>query len=185
MAQTEFLTTDEIWCICQILTPSNAAVVRTMLHTGMRIGDVLNLKKDALKRQFWVTEQKTGKRRRVNLTDDLIAEILAQTRPDNPWAFPGRKEGRPRTRQAVWADIKRAAKAFRVPANAGPHSLRKCFAVDLYHKSGDLDRVRRALNHDRPEVALLYAMADVMRSAAGKRRKPRRKSGGVPLQTTR
>ena len=162
--KSEYLRPDEIWCISQLLTTRNAVVVKTLLHTGLRVGDVLTLKKSDIKKQFWITEQKTGKRRRVNLPGALISEIMAQTEPENPWAFPGRKPGEHRTRQAVWKDLKRAAKAFRIPANATPHSLRKTFAVEEYQKSGDLEKVSRSLGHSDSIVTLLYALADVMRT---------------------
>jgi integrase len=161
--RSEYLSPEEIWCISQLLTTPNATAVKVLLHTGLRVGDVLTMKKSDVKRQFWITEQKTGKRRRVNLPDSLIAEIMAQTEEGNPWAFPGRKPGTHRTRQALWWDLKRAAKAFRIPANATPHSLRKSFAVNKLAKSGDLETVRRSLGHSDSFVTMIYAMADAMR----------------------
>lgn len=44
--------------------------------------------------------------------------------------------------------------------NVGPHSARKIFAVNLYHRTGDLEAVRKALNHSDQAVTMLYAMAD-------------------------
>ena len=44
--------------------------------------------------------------------------------------------------------------------NVGPHSARKIFAVDLYHRTGDLEAVRKALNHSDQCVSMIYAMAD-------------------------
>ena len=67
---------------------------------------------------------------------------------------------RHRTRQAVWKDVKRAAKAFRLPQNVAPHSARKVYAVDLLAKYGDIAKVQRALNHSGPSVTMIYAMAD-------------------------
>jgi site-specific recombinase XerC len=60
--------------------------------------------------------------------------------------------------------MKRAARAFRLKVNAGPHSARKVYAVELMRKYGDLEKVRRALNHDSAAVTLLYALADMQRS---------------------
>ena len=73
--------------------------------------------------------------------------------------------------------MKRAAAAARLTANAAPHSARKVYAVKLLEKYGDIDRVRRALNHGGIEVTLIYAMADKRLSAKGRRRraKPGRK----------
>ena len=55
--------------------------------------------------------------------------------------------------------------------------MRKVYAVQLLEKYGDIDRVRRALNHSGVEVTLIYAMADKRLTAKGRRRrgKPGRK----------
>ena len=77
--------------------------------------------------------------------------------------FEGRIDPkRPRTRQAVYKDIKRACRLFRLPTalQISPHSARKIYAVDQYHKSGDLKRVQRLLNHETEAVTMVYAMAD-------------------------
>ena len=167
--KTEYLLNREVGHVLAALTPSNQLVCRVMLHTGLRVGDVLSLRTKDLKRQFYIQEAKTRKRRRVGLTDQLLAEIRGQAGPG--WAFPGRKPGTHRTRQAVWADMKRAAKAFRLPQNVGTHSLRKVYAVELLHKYGDIERVRRALNHGGVSVTLIYAMADQLLEAKKRRRK--------------
>ena len=70
--------------------------------------------------------------------------------------------------------MKRAAKAFRLPANIAPHSARKNYAAQLLEEYGDLDRVRRALNHNSESVTLIYAIADQQRKAKDKRRAARR-----------
>ena len=55
--------------------------------------------------------------------------------------------------------------------SSGPHSFRKVYAVELLNKYGDLERVRRALNHGGVEVTLIYAMADKQLTAKGRRRR--------------
>lgn len=111
----------------------------------------------------------TGKRRCVGLPADLRADILAQAGP--VWAFPGRKPDKPRTRQAVWKDVRRAAKAFRLPVNAGTHSARKVYAVELLKEYGDIDRVAKNLNHTHMETTLIYALADAQRKAKSARKR--------------
>ena len=145
--------------------------MRTALATGLRIGDVLALKTAQLKPHFWVTEMKTGKRRQVGLPEPLLSDIKKQAGEE--WAFPGRDGKKPRTRQAVWKDVKRAAKSFRLPQNVAPHSARKVYAVDLLAKYGDIERVRKALNHSRESVTLIYAMADKQLEAKNRRRRAR------------
>lgn len=88
------------------------------------------------------------------------------------------KKGRHKTRQAVWRDIKRAAKAFRLPQNVGSHSMRKVYAVRLMQKYGSIDKVKRNLNHDHAGVTVIYAMADQLleqRLAVRARRAKQRK----------
>lgn len=154
---------------CDLLTPANSLVLRVAEQTGLRIGDVLALRTENLSgRQFWITEQKTGKRRRVNLTQELLCEMRAQA--GLVYVFEGRlSRDKHRTRQAVWYDLKRACKALRMSENVTPHSARKMYAVGLMEKYGDIKRVQRALNHSSAEVTLLYALAD--RLPARKRRK--------------
>ena len=159
----------EVDLVLAALMPANALALRTALHTGLRIGDVLQLKPEQLKPRFWITEQKTGKRRQVGLPAPLLSALMEQA--GEQWVFPGRDPTKHRTRQAVWKDIKRAAKAFRLPINAGTHSARKVYAVELMRKYGDIERVRRALNHNSETVTMLYAMADMQRAAKARRRK--------------
>ena len=151
--------------------PANATVMRTALHTGLRIGDVLALKTEQLAPRFWITEAKTGKRRQVGLPKPLLAEIKAGA--GDIWAFPGRDPTKHRTRQAVWHDVKRAAKLFRFKMNATPHSFRKLYAVRMLERTGDLEAVQKSLNHTFPSTTMIYAMANVFgRKKRKKKRKP-------------
>lgn len=95
----------------------------------------------------------------MNLSGALLDQLRAQAGP--VWVFSGaRDQSKHRTRQAVWADVKRAAKAFRLPQNVGVHSIRKVYAVDMVRRSnGDLRRVQRALNHADLSTTMVYAMA--------------------------
>lgn len=166
--KTEYLFEKEVDLVLAALTPKNRLVMRAALHTGLRISDVLRLRREQLQPHFWVTEQKTGKRRQVGLPQPLLSDL--QNAAGSVWVFEGRNPEKPHTRQAVWKDVKRAAKAFRLPVNAAPHSARKIYAADLMERYGDLDRVRRALNHNSETVTLIYAMADQQRRAKDRRR---------------
>ena len=151
------------------LVPGNRAVCQVAMHTGLRVGDIVAIPRSKLSRCFWVTEQKTGKRKQVGLPDWLLDDIREQA-GDSPWAFPGRDPAKHRTRQAVWKDLKRVQRAFRLPINVGTHSMRKEYAVELMRKYGELDRVKKALNHNSTTVTVIYAMADALTQSAAKRR---------------
>lgn len=167
--RTEYLIDREVERVLDLLTYENRLVMRTLLHTGLRISDVLQLRPEQLKPNFWVTEQKTGKRKQVGLPEPLLSDLCASA--GRTWVFAGADPAKHRTRQAVWKDVKRAAAALRLTANAAPHSARKVYAVKLLEKYGDIERVRRALNHGGIEVTLIYAMADKQLTAKGRRRR--------------
>lgn len=154
---TEYLLEREVDYVLAALTPVNRIVCQTLLHTGLRLSDVLNLKTEQLKPRFWITEQKTGKRRMVGLPAPLLRAI--KDGAGEVWAFPGCRGNNHRTRQAVWKDVKRAARAFRIPQNVAPHSFRKVYAVDVLRQYGDIEKVRRVLNHGSVTTTMIYAMA--------------------------
>lgn len=168
--KTEYLLQREVDQILDMLTPGNRLVMRVCLATGLRVGDALKLKPEELRSNFWVTEDKTGKRRQVGLPEPLLSDLRQAAGAH--WVFPGQDPEKHRCRQAVWKDVKRAAKALRLTANVGPHSTRKVYAVELLKKYGDIGRVQRALNHSSVEVTLIYALADRNLSAEDRRRRP-------------
>ena len=174
--KTEYLLNREVDEVLAMLMPANALVMRVALHTGLRVGDVLSLRTAQLAPRFWVTEAKTGKRRQVGLPEPLLGDLKKSAGAE--WVFPGKDPAKHRTRQAVWKDVKRAAKALRLPQNIGPHSARKVYAVELLAKYGEIKRVQRALNHGSESVTMTYALADKQleskirrrRAAAGRRK---------------
>lgn len=162
MSVSEYVPKAELGHIFAALMPANRLALQVSEATGLRIGDVLTLRVEQLRRgnRLIVKESKTGKSRRVTIPRRLYSDLLAQA--GEIWVFPGARDPQKhRTRQAVWADLKRAARAFRLPQQVSPHSLRKVFAVREWEKSGDLAKVGRQLNHEstHPETTMLYAMA--------------------------
>jgi len=126
---------------------------------------------------MWVIESKTKKRRQVGIGKTLLEELKNQA--GDKWVFPGARDpNKHRTRQAVWRDVKRAAKAFRLPQNVGTHSVRKAYAVNLMAKYGDIKRVQRALLHEYMTTTLIYAMADTLLEGKQKARRSRAWSHG-------
>lgn len=167
--RTEYLLQKEVERVLDLLTYDNRLVMRVLLHTGLRISDALQLRPEQLRPNFWITEQKTGKRRQVGLPEPLLQDLRENA--GEHWVFPGSDPRKHRSRQAVWKDVKRAAAALRLTANAAPHSARKVYAVELLERYGDIERVQRALNHGSVEVTLIYAMADKQLQAKGRRRR--------------
>lgn len=173
--RSEYINYGDLQHLFAALMPENALVLRVALETGLRIGDVLAIRSDQIARQrFTVREQKTGKSRRVYLSRPLWDALRRSA--GRFYVFEGRCDPhKHRTRQAVFNDLKRAAKAFRLPQNVSPHSLRKLYAVTLLDETGDIELVQRALNHDRIQTTLIYALSDRLDLLQSLKRKRKRK----------
>lgn len=164
--RSDYIQTDSAACILAALMPANRLALLVSLTTGLRIGDVLSLRTEQVKQQrFTIKEQKTGKTRRVYISSELQMQLLKQA--GAIFVFEGRLSAcQHRTRQAVYNDLKRACKLFRVRGvHVSPHTMRKVYAVTQYQRSRDLAKVQKLLNHSNEAVTMLYAMADELTEA--------------------
>ena len=172
--RVEWARDEIVKIILAALMPPNRLACEVSLATGWRIGDVLSLTTDSIRRaatnqgRISIQEAKTGKRSRRTLPKSLIDRLLAQA--GTVYVFPGRLNGRcPRTRQAVYKDIRRVAAALRLGRHLGCHSMRKVYAVEQYHQAGGgkrgLDRVQALLNHSSEAITMIYALADELRTS--------------------
>lgn len=177
--RTKAIADDEMEHVLRLLTPQNELVCRVCLAYGLRVGDVLRLRTRQLKqRKITIREQKTGKRRVITLADKLRRALSVYA--GDVFVFPSRCDPlRHRTRQAVWKDLRRAARALRMGAGVGTHSMRKTAAVRRYAACGDMAAVQRLLNHSDVAVTMLYAMADFV---SQQKRPPLGGSRGGPAQ---
>lgn len=161
MGVSAYFPPDELEHILAALMPPNRLALEVSLATGLRISDVLSLKTAELKSPMIVRELKTGKRRRITLKRGLLDSLVAQS--GKVWVFEGRTNYRKhRTRQAVYKDLVRAARLFRLPVSVqlSPHSMRKVYAVGKFGRSdGDIAKVQKALNHASPAITALYVMS--------------------------
>lgn len=161
--RTDWVCDEDFKVILRLLMPPNRLAVEMSLRYGMRIGDALATRRSDVEKGDWTyKEQKTGKSRRIRCQGDFQRRLLAQS--GRIYIFEHRIDWkRHRTRQAVYKDIKRAAKALRLEENVGTHSARKNYAVNQFRVSGDLKKVQRLLNHSDEAVTMIYALADKMK----------------------
>lgn len=160
--RSEWVPKGEFEHILSALTPENRLVCEVSLATGLRVTDVLMLTPQKVRKQrFTIREQKTGKTRYIRLPKELVDRCLACAGAH--YVFENRLNGRkPRTRQAVYKDLKRVASLYGCKKNVTPHTARKVYAVDEFEKTGNLKKVQKLLNHSDEAVTILYAMANVI-----------------------
>lgn len=161
MAASEVIERVEFEHLLAALTPENRLACEVSEATGLRIGDVLALKTADLAQRMTITEEKTGKKRRIYIKKELFDRLFDIS--GRFWVFEHRLDPhKHRTRQAVWKDLKRVAALFRVSKgfNITPHSCRKVFAVEKLKECGNMKKVQALLCHSSEAVTVLYAMAD-------------------------
>lgn len=157
--RTDYIKSKDYHMLYMRMTYENALALRVSLETGMRIGDVLALEKSNLQgRTITFTAQKTNKKGKAVVSSDLANRLSCIG--NDKYIFIGRSGTKPRTRQAVWRDVKQASKGL-FAENVAPHSARKTFAVEDYREHG-LPHTKKALQHERTDVTMLYAFADIL-----------------------
>lgn len=146
--------------VYQLMQYENALALRCSLETGLRIGDVLKMRPaDIQGRTITYTAQKTGKAGKKVVSADL-AKRLKQV-AGKKFVFTGRFGDKPRTRQTVWKDVKKASKELKIQGNLSCHSARKTYAVEEFHNEG-LTKTQKELQHNRLDTTMLYAYSDML-----------------------
>ena len=160
--RSEWANDEAMKYVLAALTPENRLAIEVSMRYGMRIGDVLSMKTKEVEKGAWTyKEQKTGKGRRIRLCPSIQKRLLQIS--GSIWCFEGRTSRyRHRTRQAVYKDIRRAARAFRLKPHISPHTARKIYAVNAFHRYGSIAHVRNLLNHSSEAVTMVYALADAL-----------------------
>ena len=129
------------------------------LETGLRIGDVVKLRRQNLQADgLHYKAQKTGKNGVAKVSAELRRRLSARK---GKWLFPSPyKKGQHITRQCAWARVKAAAERAGIETEGvSPHSLRKVFAVELYREKG-FRAVKEALQHRNAATTEIYSFAD-------------------------
>jgi integrase len=189
-----YLTPDELKALGKALEESpaqdSADVVRLLLLTGARVGEVLAMRWDQLDLAAGVwtkpaSTTKQNKTHRVPLSAPAITVLkkripagkkagdgTARTldrsaKKGNPWVFPGEgADGHMTTIRTFWAAICKRAKI----KGARVHDLRHTFASLLVSAGESLPVVGALLGHTQAKTTSRYAhlMDDALRSAAEK-----------------
>lgn len=128
------------------------------INTGLRAGDLLNLKVKDVKRkkQLLIHEGKTKKPRKINLTN-IYHELqnYAQT-VESEWLFPSRKGDQPITVTQAYRRLNHAATMAGIDGGVGTHTMRKTFGYWYYKQYRDVAKLQYILNHSTPAITLRY-----------------------------
>jgi len=128
------------------------------LNTGMRLGEILNLKWDQVDFEagkITVEKSKSGKPRAVFINTPLLAELQSIKSLDkkSPYLFFNEQTQKPLTRVAK--SFTMACKKAEI-RNLRIHDLRHTFASRLIEKGADIETVRSLLGHCSVAITQRY-----------------------------
>ena len=159
-ARERFLSPDEIRRVVEVLDrydetrPFQAAVIRLLLLTGCRKGELLTLKwRDYREGKLFLRDSKNGPR--TVWLSAAAREVLDRLPKKNGWVFPS-----PYRDAAHLAEITEFWQEVRTEAgvrDVRPHDLRHTFASQAAMQGIPLPVVARLLGHAQVQMTLRYA----------------------------
>jgi integrase len=128
------------------------------VNTGLRASDLTRLRVGEVcgKPYADITEQKTGKTRRLHLTalQSELVEYCADKAADE-WLFPSRKGGRPISTTQAYRILARAGDWIG-RHDIGTHTMRKTFGYHYYKRTKDIATLMEIFSHSAPSITKRY-----------------------------
>lgn len=173
--QRRFLTETECERLLVTCEPEWHPIFFTLLYTGMRKGELVNLEWTDLdfsrqiikiqRKPFWIP--KTGERE-IPMSSEVVAALNKLPRRSN-FVFTD-KNGEPYEMNRLRLELIRIAKKAGIQALTQVHALRHTFASRLLMRGVDLPSVQKLMGHTKIETTMIYShqTPDHLRSAIEK-----------------
>lgn len=159
--KTEYLEAGQVRALLESCSSRLRPIVEAAVLTGLRRGDLLNLRWDTVdldRRRISVVQGKTGSRLTIHIIDPLARLLSAVAKhPDCPYVF--QDDGRA-LRKFGWirTDYLAACKAAGLPEHKRRfHTLRHTVATQLRFLGKDLAIIKEQLGHKSLRMTLRYA----------------------------
>ncbi|NQU78505.1 tyrosine-type recombinase/integrase [Candidatus Woesearchaeota archaeon] len=157
-----FLTKDEVLrLLSAVSNPKHLLILELLYSAGLRVGEVVKLRKEDLEFDRcvgWVRAGKGNKDRLFIIADRISGRLREQvvSRGVQGWSFifPGRN-GHLSVR-SVQEIVKVAARRANISKNVHPHSLRHSFATHLIENGCGVVEVQPLMGHSSAETTNMY-----------------------------
>jgi site-specific recombinase XerD len=138
----------------------NKAIISLMLHCGLRVSEVINLRPGNInitKGKLRVESGKGNKDRDLAIPEYLI-ELLSSWRKKRPEGsfFFSTLQGKKLSIRYIQQMVKRYAVRTGITKNISPHTLRHTYATQYYRQTKDIETLRRILGHSDISTTTIY-----------------------------
>lgn len=135
------------------------ALIMTILSSGLRASEILNLKSDDLYRRSLIVSRGKGGKPRVTFIDPLteksIREYHHKREIDSVFVFTN-SFGKPLSRQYLSRMISETALRAGIKKRVSAHTLRHSFATNMLRKGARIEDVQPLMGHSNISTTRLY-----------------------------
>lgn len=135
------------------------ALIMTILSSGLRASEILNLKEDDLYRRSLIVSRGKGGKPRVTFIDPLteksIREYHHKREVDSVFVFTN-SFGKPLNRQYLSRMISETALRAGIKKRVSAHTLRHSFATNMLRKGARIEDVQPLMGHSNISTTRLY-----------------------------
>lgn len=135
------------------------ALIMTILSSGLRASEILNLKEDDLYRRSLIVSRGKGGKPRVTFidptTEKSIREYHHKREVDSVFVFTN-SFGKPLSRQYLSRMISETALRAGIKKRVSAHTLRHSFATNMLRKGARIEDVQPLMGHSNISTTRLY-----------------------------
>ncbi|MBW2990608.1 tyrosine-type recombinase/integrase [Candidatus Woesearchaeota archaeon] len=157
-----FLTKNEVIRLFEaVINPKHRLILELIYSAGLRVGEVIRLKKQDLEFERgigWVRRGKGAKNRPFIIARLLVPKLKLRVEANckfGSYLFVGRKNSHISVR-SVQEIVKHAAVQAGIKKNVHPHTLRHSFATHLVENGYEVCAVQPLLGHNSAETTMVY-----------------------------
>ncbi|WP_435139315.1 tyrosine-type recombinase/integrase [Formosa sp. A9] len=135
-------------------------ILSLIYSCGLRIGEVVNLRTNAIdidRRQVIVKQGKGRKDRYVILAESFLPMLqnYVLTYQPNQYLFEGQNNTQ-YSQESIRAFLKRSCQKAKITKRITPHTLRHSYATHLLEQGIDIRYIQELLGHCKPETTMIY-----------------------------
>lgn len=156
------LSEEEVLRIFRATPNAKHRLIFAMLYsTGMRIGEIINLRKQDidLERNLVHVKGAKGKKDRITILSENLIPVLKtyfQEYKPNYWFLEGPERAQ-YSASSIRKSLERSVKTAGLIKHITPHTFRHSFATHLLERGTDTRYIQELLGHSRPETTAIYA----------------------------